>query len=231
MPNLEKLQQWLLYTPHGRYTLLNERKFYQSVVHNVFGYHSLQIGLPEIDFLKGNKINSRFIVGKDIKCHLGYLPFENNSIDLIVCPHALEFTPNYEYVLEEFHRILIPKGRLILTIFNRSSFFSYQARKNIYLKDMSPIKLATIKQQLYNSRLNIQGGKFLGYCPIINSEKTLSQLDFIDKIGDRWFPTFANVFGLIAIKDVVRHIPLNKSPALYEHKLSPVLGTVKICTK
>ena len=225
MPNLEKLQQWLLYTPHGQYTLLNERKFYQNAVNNVFGYHSLQIGLPEINFLQGNKINSRFILGKDIKSHLAYLPFENNSIDLIVCPHALEYTPNYEQVLNEFQRVLISRGKLILTVFNCSSFFSYQAKKNNYLKDMEAIKLSTIKQQLYNSNLNIQGGKFLGYCPIFDTEKTISRLDFLDKIGDRWFPTFANVFGLVATKDVIRHIPLNNSPSSYEHKLSPVLGT------
>ncbi len=231
MLNLEKLQQWLLYTPHGRYTLLNERRFYHNSVHNVFGYHALQIGLPKLNFLQGNKISRHYIIGDNIKCHLNYLPFENNSIDLIVCPHTLEFLPNYYQVLQEFGRVLIPRGKLIITSFNRNSFLGYQYQKNNFLQEAKPLQLEIIKQQLQNLHFNIHGGKFFGYCPLINDAKLLSRLSFMDKIGDRWFPTYANVFGLIAVKDVVSRIPIIKITPTYEQKLSPILGVTKICKK
>ena len=231
MPNLEKLQQWLLYTAHGKYTLLNETKFYQNAVHNTFGYYSLQIGLPEINFLDGNKINNHYIIGKDIHCDLNNIPFENNSIDLIVCPHALEFFPNYEQVLKEFQRILIPRGKLVFTVFNHSSFFRHQIKKNQYLASATTLKLNKIKQDLNNLHLDIQGGKFIGYCPIFNNAKTISRLSFIDKIGDRWFPTLANSFGLIAIKNMTNFITIKKQPQSYQKKPETVLGTAKTCQK
>ncbi len=231
MPNLQKLQQWLLYTAHGKYTLLNETKFYQNAVHNVFGYYSLQIGLPELNFLNGNKINNHYVIGKDIKCNLFNLPFETNSVDLIVCPHALEFMPNYELILNEFQRVLIPRGKLVITVFNSSSFFGHQIKNNEYLNNATPIKLNIIKKQLNNLHFSIQGGKFLGYCPIVKNEKTLSRLGFIDKIGDRWFPTLANSFGLVAVKNIATFIKIKKQPQSYQAKPSPILGTAKICQK
>ena len=231
MPNLEKLQQWLLYTAHGKYTLMNETKFYQNAVHNVFGYYSLQIELPKLNFLVDNKINNHYVIGKDIKCSLFNLPFETNSVDLIVCPHALEFIPNYEYVLNEFQRVLIPRGKLIITIFNHSSFFGHQIKNNEYLGNATPLKLNAIKKQLNNLQFSIQGGKFLGYRPIVKNENTLSKLDFIDKIGDRWFPTLANSFGLIAVKNMASFIKIKKQPQSYQQKLFPILGTARTCQK
>ena len=231
MTNLQKLQQWLLYTAHGKYTLLNEIKFYQNAVHNVFGYYSLQIGLPELNFLDGNKINNHYVIAKDIKCDLFNLPFETNSVDLIVCPHALEFMPNYELILNEFQRVLIPSGKLVITVFNSSSFFGHQIKSNKYLNSATPIKLNIIKQQLNTLNFSIQGGKFLGYCPIVKNEKMLLRLGFIDKIGDRWFPTLANSFGLVAVKNIATFIKIKKQPQSYPAEPSPILGTAKICQK
>ena len=39
-----------------------------------------------------------------------FLPFESQSIDLVVLPHVLEFSDNPHQVLREVERILRPEG-------------------------------------------------------------------------------------------------------------------------
>lgn len=230
MPNLEKLQKWLLYTPPGRYTLTNERIFYHKSVQNVFGYYSLQIGFPEINFLQGNKIPFHYVVGHDIKCMPGFLPFENNSIDLIVCPHVLEYTDNYIHLLEECYRILIPNGKLILTSFSNNYWCTNFTKKPESLADAKPLNLDTLKEQLIGLNYTITGGKFYCYRPLINKAKMLSRLSWLDKVGDRWFPTMANNFGLIATKEILTPTPILPSTQnMYSPAFEGTLGTAKIC--
>ena len=62
--------------------------------------------------------------GTRLQCHYEGLPFEENSINLIVLSHALEFTKNPQRVLEEIYRVLKPGGQLLLLGFNRWSWWS-----------------------------------------------------------------------------------------------------------
>ena len=230
MQNLE-LQQWLLYTPYGRYILMNERMFYHKLVHSIFGYYSLQIGLEGINFLQGNKIPNHYKLGNDVQCELNFLPFENNSIDLILCPHVLEFHNNYYHFLQECYRILSPNGKLIVTSFNSNYLFKYVHKTPFALKQSTKIKLETLKYQLQELNFSIKGGKFFCYLPIINNPHKLSNIRWIDKIGDRWFPTMGHNFGLVITKDVVTpikslyHNQINRTPRFIPN----LIGKVKIC--
>ncbi len=47
-------------------------------------------------------------------CDLLELPFESQSVDLIVMPHTLEFTADPHGLLREVERVLIPEGRLVI---------------------------------------------------------------------------------------------------------------------
>lgn len=223
MKHSENLQNWLLNTPHGRYILANERVFYHNFVHNVFGYYAIQVGFPQINLLQNNKIQQHYILGKDIKCDLQFLPFKNNSVDLIICPHILEFSENYPHLLEEFYRILIPDGKLILTCFN-NNLFSNILKKPAALAAGNFIKLNTLKYQLNSLNFRIAGGKFFCYRPLLSNHNIFSKLDWLEKVGDRWFPTSANVFGLTVIKDKFALTPLRTTPQTATPKFKPSLG-------
>ena len=49
----------------GKYVLDWELAQFDSAVDDIFGYHALQIGLPEIDFLRENRIPHKTIIGVD----------------------------------------------------------------------------------------------------------------------------------------------------------------------
>lgn len=51
--------------------------------------------------------------GVDIACDITKgLPFENDTIDDIICVHVLEHVQDLEFIMREFHRILKPNGLL-----------------------------------------------------------------------------------------------------------------------
>ncbi len=51
-------------------------------------------------------------------CDLLDLPFEAQSVDLLVMPHTLEFTSDPHRLLSEAERVLMPEGQLIILGFN-----------------------------------------------------------------------------------------------------------------
>lgn len=230
MVRLNNLQQWLLYTPLGRHILVNERIFYHNIVQNIFGYYSIQIGMSNINFLQGNKISRHYILGHDIECDLAFLPFANNSIDLIVCPHILEFMPNYGHLLNECQRVLMPEGKLIITNFNYSSLLRLYKPKHVAFNEINFISLDTLKQQLYALGLRIDGGKFFSYRLPMDSAKTLSRLKWMDKVGDRWLPTFANNYALIASKEIAAPTMVGRVANAYD-ELEPSLEPSSVCQK
>jgi len=58
-------------------------------------------------------IDRVMLPGVDIVCDITRgLPFENETVDEIICIHVLEHIQNLEFVMREFHRILKPGGSL-----------------------------------------------------------------------------------------------------------------------
>ncbi len=208
------LQKWMLHSPLGRYILSTERTLYHNWVHNIFGYYSLQIGFDKINFLQGNRINKHYVIDNDIKCDLHFLPFAENSIDLIICPHILEFLPNYPQFLQECYRALIPNGKLIITSFNPKSMLGLMHKKITPLKNANLIKLEILQQQLQELNFSLEGGKFFCYRPPFKTQATLAKLHLLDKIGDRWFPTFSNSYALFASKEIATPTPIKPLPQI-----------------
>lgn len=56
----QSLSDWLV-TPQGNYVLAREQAFFDRTVSDIFGYNALQLGLPEHDFLRSNRMPLRFI--------------------------------------------------------------------------------------------------------------------------------------------------------------------------
>ena len=110
---------WLK-TPLGISLLEWEASHLDLAVANCFGYHALQLGLPELDGLRSNRMPHRWTMPHDLVCDFRALPFPEDCIDLVVLPHILEFNPDPQQILREIERVLIHEGRVI--IFGLSPF-------------------------------------------------------------------------------------------------------------
>ena len=52
------LQEWFA-TPLGQYLLEKEQAYLDDVTPDIFGYHAMQLGMPEVDLLRESRIAHR----------------------------------------------------------------------------------------------------------------------------------------------------------------------------
>src|ERR1043165_10109604 len=120
------LSGWLS-TPQGSYVLGWELAQYDSAVDDAFGFRAVQVGLPEVDFLRQNRIPFRFTLALEPGAGAAgaplQLPLASQSVDLVVLPHVLEFHPHPHEVLREVERVLMPEGHVVISGFNSGSLW------------------------------------------------------------------------------------------------------------
>src|SRR5438270_2776569 len=109
---------WWFSTPQGTYVLDWELAQFDSAVDDVFGFRALQIGLPEIDFLRQNRIPYRFSLALEPGAALAadplQLPIANQSLDLVARPHVLEGHDDPHEGLRESEPVLMPEGQAVI---------------------------------------------------------------------------------------------------------------------
>jgi SAM-dependent methyltransferase len=221
-------------SPPGRYVLEWEQTQLDRVVSDVFGYHALQLGLPQLDALRENRMPCRGLVldaasgasapytfprglgragnglangsrngaaqglpaglsaptGRSaVWCDLLDLPFEAQSVDLIVMPHTLEFTSDPHRLLREAERVLMPEGQLIILGFNSLSLWG--ARQSVGKMTGRPFVPAAVDLIAF-TRLK----------DWIKLLQWLSRYGFMEAAGDRWWPIFGATYMIKAIKRV-----------------------------
>src|SRR5690554_8032563 len=91
-----ELEEWLS-TPQGRYVAAWDQTQFNGMVANAFGYHAIQIGLPHWDLLQANRIPHKACASIEpvdgathplVVAEPENLPFETQSIDLLILPHG-----------------------------------------------------------------------------------------------------------------------------------------------
>jgi SAM-dependent methyltransferase len=197
-----------------------EQKCFDHIVADVFGFHAVQIGLPQINALSENRmpLHALLVNSQDsrkdahrfswrvIEGNPNELPFANESIDLIVLPHVLEFAADPHQILREVDRVLLPEGRLVISGFNPASLWGarqYLSRLigNPYLpRDGQFIGLLRIKDWLQLLNYSLDRGHFGCYKFPLHGEPAMNRMDFLEPMGNRWWPIFGAVFIVSAIK-------------------------------
>ena len=148
-----QLPQWLK-TPAGEYLLAWEQRHLDQAVVDLFGFHALQLCLPELDALRANRMPHRWLAVESspaksdapaspetglvpaaaekravtLHCHFDALPFDGASLDLVVLPHSLELARDPHLTLREVERVLVPEGRVIILGFNPASLWGMRQR-------------------------------------------------------------------------------------------------------
>lgn len=171
-----------LHTPPGRILLAWEQDRLDHAVADVFGFHALQLGLPEIEGLRANRMPHRWVSSDtlyrpealslppqrdshistqpgsepiSLHCEFDALPFPNASIDLVVMPHTLELARDPHQTLREVERVLVPEGRVVIAGFNPASLWGLRQRAGHVKRGMGFAR----GQSLYLP----SAGEFIGY--------------------------------------------------------------------
>jgi SAM-dependent methyltransferase len=203
------LGEWFA-TPLGRYLLERERAYFEQTLADIFGFHALQIGLPEYPLLKASRITIRLTVDLEEPAQVladpHWLPFAENGIDLVILPHTLEFTDEPHQLLREIHRVIRPEGQLIIAGFNPYSLFGvkrYFGREQTMPWTGNFISLYRLKDWLSLLGFEVAGGRLDCYVPPFRQERWLQRFHFFERAGDRWWPIAGGVYFLRATKRIL----------------------------
>jgi SAM-dependent methyltransferase len=222
------LARWLE-TPSGRYLLDWEQRYLDQAVVDLFGFHALQLGLNQIDALRANRMPHRWIATESLTggdnralatvslhCSFDALPFDSQSLDLVVLPHGLEVTNDPHLALREVERVLVPEGRVVIVGFNPASLWGLRQRlgslrRRVLPRTAGPLFMPTegeffgyrrLRDWLRLLSFEVEAGRFGCYLPPLVSQKWLSRFAWMERVGERWWPVFGAVYCVVAVKRV-----------------------------
>ncbi len=200
--------------PLGQYLLARERAWLDEVVPDIFGYHAIQLGLPQFDLLRESRIVHRVIVAPTVStsesettnvlAQFAELPFDEQSIDLCVLPHVLEFADNPHEILREVDRVMRPEGRILIIGFNPWSLFGVRRTWSSkgYPWTGQFVSLVRMKDWLQLLGFEPSSGKLACYIPPCETQMWQARWEFLETPGERWWGVTGGVYMLEAIKRV-----------------------------
>lgn len=193
---------------------------------DVFGYHALQLGLPAWHALRTNRMPQRWLAAQLESEHLPAgsqavhlwtefhaLPFAPASVDLVVLPLSLEQSADPHATLREVERVLVPEGRVVICGLNPASLWGVRQRRSRWLHRLGwgqpfvPtqgdwISYRRLRDWLRLLGFEVESSDFGCWQPAIESSNWLRRLNWMNTLGQRWWPIFGAAYCIVAVKRV-----------------------------
>ena len=130
----------------------------------------------------------------------GELPFADYSIDRVLLVHALETCEQVRPMLREIWRVLAGGGRLLVVAPNRRGIWARLDRTPF--GSGRPYTMSQLSQLLRDEQFTPVGADAALFIPPARSRMMLRSAAAWERIGKRWFPTFAGVLLVEAAKQI-----------------------------
>lgn len=120
---LPRLDQWFN-TERGQALLNSQQRIIDELLMACFGYHLLQLSVcSSLELFNASRVQQNYRLHPygfehDAIADFYYLPFENESLDVVILHHVQEFVGSPHELLREIQRVIIPGGHLIILGFN-----------------------------------------------------------------------------------------------------------------
>jgi SAM-dependent methyltransferase len=239
--------------PAGADVLAWERQCSETLLADAFGFHALQLGLPALDALFGNRMPHRWLAVEDaptpgdlrdgevrgrlaLSCDFDALPFPGQSLDLVVLAHALESARDPHLALREVERVLVPEGRVLIFGFNPLSLWRFRQpwlRVGPPGRSSNPQRPVTgqviacrrLRDWLRLLGFEVEAARFGCFSPPLAQRRWLDRLKWMEAAGGRWWPVLGGVYALEAVKRVrgMRLVGLQRRQARYASAARPVV--------
>lgn len=232
----------------GRYLLDWEQQRCDEAVADIFGYHSLQLGLPMLHALRHNRMPHRWVAAPTLDLNLDRpacqdpeqvqlfcapeaLPFAEASIDLLVLPHTLELCQDPHAALREAVRVLVPEGRLLLFGLNPFSLWGLQhgleRTQAPSLNAWKGLPYWRVRDWLQVLAMDVVAADFGCHAPAVDSEAWLQRWRWMDKLGNKAWPVLGGAYCVLAVKKV--HGMRLMEPAWRSRKATASAATAAAC--
>jgi len=130
----------------------------------------------------------------------GELPFADYSIDRVVLVHAIETSDEVRAMLKEIWRVLAGGGRVLVVAPNRRGIWARLDRTPF--GSGRPYTMSQLSQLLSDEQFTPIGSDTALFIPPATSRVMLRSAAAWERIGKRWFPTFAGVLMVEATKQI-----------------------------
>ena len=206
----------------GLRLVAHEREVLSDMLDDLFGYQLLQLGVlgGDLHHLERCPVRRKTLIAAaaaEVAAEgllIGdpqHLPVASDSVDAMVLPHTLDFSPDPHQVLREVERVLIAEGRVIIIGFNPFSLWGawriFAHRRGLVPWCGHFLSYPRVSDWLSLMGLEVERMDVLEFRPPTRSER----LDVMERIGRRTLPMFAGVYIVRAVKRVARVRPLRDS--------------------
>ena len=209
----QQLKTWFA-TDLGQQVLQQEMQAVQKLSQQVLKHVILQIGAfadtgielwPDVGLMVSlDVVTDAHPAMNKLSAEPELLPLANQSVNLVVMPHALDFAVDAHEVLREVSRVITPEGHVIITGFNPASFWGL---RKLFSRRSSGMpwrghfyRSHQVQDWLTLLGFELMGGSMCCYQPPIHKPAIRLHLDFLQAMGDRWWPMLAGVYVLVARK-------------------------------
>lgn len=236
IPSRTLLPAWFG-SEQGRALVMAQRKALQTLVPDQFYNAGMQYGLNEHALLQGLNIDITLYCDQgrepgsesanNVIALPDALPLAANSVDIVLLVHTLDFCQHPHSVLREVAQVMSPEGVLVLTGFHP---FSLWGARRYLARRKQPFDARFLSRRVVQDWLALLSfqplaGRVLNYQPPHLNENWRNRLAWMDKLGDRWWPTLGAVYMLVAQKKAFSGLNVrssNKLAKLWFPELNPV---------
>ena len=214
----EILQSWLQ-TPHGESLLQQEARVVEEAFDGIFGEQCLQLGywgdariFVRLARTQRCALITEFppLEGVSAIGQLHRLPVQDDSIDAVILPHALDYSDRPHAILREVHRVLRPNGQLIVLGFRPGGLWGL--RRLVPGAGLPPGELHLVSERrlrdwlkLLDMRIHGMTGYFFRW-PLPGLRGKASP--HWERRGRRWWPELSACYMLSAQKRISTMTPV-----------------------
>jgi SAM-dependent methyltransferase len=210
----------------GQRLLRSERRELDRVLPNLFGYYLLQVGSPvDTGLCTRSLIPNRMLLEShvsnkaasqatkpQIHAYAHALPIANDSVDVVLLVHTLEFEQDPHQVLREADRVLVPEGHIVLLGFN--PFSPWGLWRLLVSRWSSPPwsgqfrSSRRIRDWLSLLGYDITVSHSLFFRPPVRHQGVMRRLKVLERLGRRLWPFAGAVYLVVARKRMVTMTPI-----------------------
>lgn len=212
----------------GQALLAAEREALDAVLPDLFGYYLVQLGVPCREYLLGASLIRRQVLICDalagieagdedrvalMRARTCLLPLRNDSVDVVLLPHTLDFEPSAHDVLREAERVLVPEGHLVVLGFNPWSLWGVR-RLFTWRRPRTPPWSGSfrgssrIRDWLALLGFDVVLVRSCFFRPPMHNAGLMRRLQWLEPLGARRWPYLGGTYIIVARKRVVTLTPI-----------------------
>ena len=229
-----ELADWLR-SDYGQQLMADEKSRLDPILADLFGYHLLELSISDqANLSDASRIQHCFALSPNASsfdilpqtpgiggvaaisgalADIDSLPLESESLDVVVLHHVLEFSQLPHQLLREVHRVLMPRGHVVIIGFNPNSLFGLfklfgrlRGRKPQWRHhSLGRRRLVDWLSLLEFTCVHREQGF---YRPPVSHWAVMKYLKWLEVIGNKLRLPGGNFYFIVAHKDVNAVVPM-----------------------